>query len=252
MPKLEIRGNASDVFWILAVATFPKDAKLRKYYYAIKHAEQELAESHAKGFAEVENQYLRDLLDAPSRGDMKSRAETAAKAGMTAGYFLLGVFGMELFPERFPEPSGRKAIALAQAFAKGKKFGKDSSGKKTALFEGETTITKHFKEFSSVAHLWAAMLLLQEIVGRQVFASSAAIKVYLEVARTFQEFGCRFVPKRVAKLARAPKPLLDSKKVWNVQASARDLAQIWKVPPKWMLAAANKYKARTSTYLDPD
>lgn len=245
MPKLEIRGNGSDGLWILAVANFPNDGKLREDFYAIHQVEQLLADSRAKGYAEIESHFLDAIIAAPSREQMKSLVATATKGGIVAGHFLLSIFILHRFPKYFSEPSRRKAIALTQAFAR-----RTKRRDKSPLTAGETTITKYFDEFNSVAHLWAAFQLLIDMgwVKGEMFGSDAAVRVFLKLARRLQDFGCEFVPKR----AKPRKPILDRDRIWDVQADAQELTLPWTEPPEWMISAATKYKARTDTYRDRD
>ncbi len=67
------------------------------------------------------------------------------------GDLLIGMYGMDAFPDHFPEPSVRKAMFFAKEFAR-----KTTYGDGTRLPTSETTIRKYFSRFSAVAHLWAA------------------------------------------------------------------------------------------------
>jgi hypothetical protein len=239
MRQLDIRGNPFDASWILAAMHFPNSDLERRAYYAIKFAETEIDRVALDESINVEARLLRDLVESPSRATLMAEARNRAKHGFVAGDFLLFIFGMHSFPNDFPEPSIRKAVFMSQEFAKHSRFGDGSN-----LPRSETEIRDCFKQFNSVAHLWAALRLHEAFPIRpqkEIFGSTPAIDDFLAIAATIQDFGCGFVPKRT----RPAKAILDVKEIWRVPPKTRRLLPPWKGPPSWLVDSMKGYKART-------
>ncbi len=242
MPQIELGGDGRDSLWILATAKFPDDQSMRRHFCAIKFAERKLSEDRNEHSVEVSPDLLEDLLNAPSISGMRSLDTAATKAGFVAGSFLASIFHMCSFPEVFHEPSIRKAIVISQAFAKKSKF-----GDRSRMPVSENTIRKNFKDFRSVAHLWAALWLHQVFPmrdQREVLGSPEAINDFLGIAGLVQDFGCAFIPQR----AKPRQAILDPSSIWSVPRSAQRLVPPWKGPSEWMLRVLRDYKARSSTY----
>ena len=161
------------------------------------------------------------------------------KQAAVSGDYLLSLYAMKSFPERFEEPSDRKAVFATRQYAQRTAY---SDG--TKLRTSDTTIRKYIKRFKQVAHLWAAMRL-QESYFRprgETFASREAMAEFFGIAATLQEFGCGFIPDR----PKFGKPVLDRDTIWRVPARTKPLAVPWSQPPSWLQESLNEYRAPTS------
>jgi hypothetical protein len=179
---------------------------------------------------------LQQVLDAPSYSDMRRLAADTTKRGIVAGDFLASIFAMYSFPNHFREPSVRKAVVISQAFAQRSRY-RDGS----KLPRSATTIRRCFEDVRPSIHLWAAFRLHQAFPIRShtdILGNQEAIRDFLGIAATLQDFGCWFIPKR----AKPKKPLLDKSSIWRVPNSIRRLAPPWKEPPSWLLETVKSYR----------
>jgi hypothetical protein len=238
LPEIELRRNGLDPGWILALMSFPSDAKLRRSYYAANFARGVLDESPNSAIFEIARDVLEDLVRAPSNVELRDLSAKQTKRAFVAGDFLLSIYAMDSFPEYFNEPSVRKAIFVTQSFARRTRFGDGSK-----IPASETAIRKAFAEFRSVAHLWAAMRLHESfpiLEQREILGSAEAVSAFLGIAGTLQDFGCSFVPKR----AKPKEPIVDRNTVWSVPSSVARLRPPWQAPPDWLVETAKQYNAK--------
>ncbi len=237
MPVLELRENGLDSARILAVMNFPHDETMRRSFYALQFAKGQLESKERGASIEIQAALLDDLIDAPSYAEMRVKTSSATRRGIVAGDFLATIFGMYSFPDHFAEPSVRKAIVVAQAFARKTKFGDGSK-----LPTSTTAIRGCFDEYRPVAHLWAAFRLHQAFPireHRELLGSPEAVRDFLGIAGKLQDFGCSFIPKR----AKPATPLLDLKSVWDVPSVITRLNPPWSKPPAWLVSTVGSYKA---------
>lgn len=237
MPAIDISGDDSfDQYWIFAVMNFPHDAAMRRAYCALHVARRRLLDTTAGTLVPVPTELLADLVDAPSHQEMRTRVAATTKRGVVAGDFLASIFAMHSFPERFSEPSVRKAVKISQAFARHNKFGDGSS-----LPSSPDSIRGCFRDFRSVAHLWAAYRLHQSFPMRdqsEILATNGAVVDFMGIAGLLQDFARWFIPKR----AKPAHPLLDVDTAWLVSDQIERLEPPWKTMPSWFEAAVRAYK----------
>jgi hypothetical protein len=217
---------------------FPNDEPMRRAFYAIHCVKAELEESKDAGYVELCSEFVNDLIDAPSHAELRERVVATTKRGLVAGDFLSHIYAMASFPDVVKEPSVGKAIALSRAFAKRSRYGDGSK-----LPSSETAIRAYVDESRSVAHLWAAFRLHQTFPTREhreILSSAEGIRTFLGIARTLQDFGCSFIPKR----AKPRVPLLDASSIWSVSDSVPRLRPPWTRPPSWMVNTIKGYKPR--------
>ena len=248
MPEIELRGNSMDSIWILALMHFPHDEQLRQQYYARKFAESELEGTVLTDFIEIEAEVLENILGNTQESAFHEVVAKRARDAFIAGSVLTTLYGMYSFPNYFDEPSLKKAIFVAGKFAEANKY-RDGS----KISQGKTAIRKCFDDFRGVAHLWAALQLHREFPKREqveILGSLEAIDDFLGIARTLQEFGCSFIPKRTSNPTpfRAPDPILDSAKIWKVPSSITPLPPPWTAPPEWILEARRSYRAPVNKF----
>lgn len=237
MPEIELRRAGLDSAWILALMNFPTDSAMRRSYYAVCYAAWVLEECRDEPDV-IGVDLIEGLISAPSKSDLGAKVADETKKGVVAGNFLLTMYVMNAFPETFSEPSVRKAIYAARVYASKTRFGDGSS-----LPTSETAIRKYFDEFRSVAHLWAATRLHESLPirdQREILGSAEAVRDFLGIARTLEDFGCVFVPKR----AKPKQPILDRNSIWRVPESFPRLHPPWKGPPEWLVEAMENYCAK--------
>lgn len=215
---------------------FPLDEDMRRSYYAVNFADFVVKDPSKKIETEIGRELVEDLIRAPSKATLRDLAADRTKRACVAGDFLLSIYGMHSFPDHFSEPSVRKAIFIAQAYAKQTEFGDGSK-----LPTSAAAIRRCFDDFRSVAHLWAAMRFHQSFPIRnhsEVMATAEAVRDLLGIAGTLQDFGSNFIPKR----ARPKQPVLDAQSLWRVPDSIKRLHPPWESPPSWLIQTARLYK----------
>ena len=242
VPEIDIRDNYLDPIWILALMTFPNDKNLRCQYYAVKFAESELEGTVPADFIEIEADLIREILDSPARTKFLEIAAKQTRDAIIAGNVLTTVYVMDSFADYFDEPSERKAIFVAQKFAEDFRYGDGSR-----IPHSDEKIRTCMKNFSSVAHFWAAMTLHQGFPIRErkeILASPEAVQDFLGIAGTLQDFGCNFAAERPRERDR--KPILDLETIWSVPASIKRLIPPWTAPPPWVVETLGGYQVEKS------
>ena len=101
---------------------FPLDADMRRSYHAVTFADCIARDSSKTVESEIGRELLRDLIHAPSKTTLRDLAADQTKRAFVAADFLLSIYGMHSFPNHFSEPSIRKAIFIAQAYARKTRF----------------------------------------------------------------------------------------------------------------------------------
>lgn len=240
MPEIEHRGNYLDSIWILALMYFPNDEELRRQYYAVNFARWELEEKVPTDFIEMEVDVIRTILKSPGKSEFREIVGKQTRNAIIAGNVLATVYVMNSFPSDFDEPSERKAIFVAQEFAADSQYGDGSE-----MPHSETTIRKCMENFRSVAHLWAAWTLHEGFPireQREILGSADAVRDFLGIAGTLQDFGCHFAAWRPRDKDR--KTILVPETIWSVPPSINRLTPPWTAPPTWVVEALKGYKAK--------
>jgi len=236
VPEIEIRGNDLDPIRILSLMHFPNDEALRQQYLAVKATEWELGRALTTDLFKIEVSRLQTLLESPGKAQLREITDSLSKRAFVAGDYLLNICGMHSFPEYFDEPSERKAVFLAERFANETEY-KDGS----SLPADRSSILRIVKEFRDVAHLWAAWRFYEIIPGRNqedFLMGAQSIREFLGIARSLQEFGCSFVPKR----SRSEMPILNNKTIWTVPDSIPHIELSWPLPPPHIIEHLKSYK----------
>jgi hypothetical protein len=242
VPEIEHRDNYLDGIWILALMVFPNDEYLRRQFYAVKFVESELEGTVPTDCIEIGADVIREILDSPAKSKFLEIVGKQTRDAIIAGNVLATVFAMDSFSDYFDEPSERKAIFVAQKFAEKTRYGDGSKIPHT-----ETKIRGCMKDFRSVAHLWAAMTLHEGFPIREqkeILASPDAVRDFLGIAGTLQDFGCNFAASRTRN--RDKKPILDHETIWRVPADTKRLIPPWTAPPPWIVETLDDYRANKS------
>jgi len=182
---------------------------------------------------------LRELLAAPSFQDMCRQEADTAKRAFIAGDYLSLLYLMRFFPGLESEPSVRKAIWVIQAVAQEGRYGDGSP-----MPRSDTAIRACFEDFGAVAHLWGALGLRSRSTNprlQESFSSTEIVREFLGLARTLQDFGCAFVPKR----AKPRLPILDRSKIWTIPESITPALPIISGPAPWFVDALQRYRTKS-------
>lgn len=236
MRTIEIRDNDLDTSWLLALMNFPNDEELRNTYYAIHCLQKDLMEAKPTDSLAVDLDSARLLVRAAAGDGIGSRVVENTKRGFVAGEFLLTMFVMYSFPDRFPEPSLRKAIHVAKVRALNVKYGDGS-----VMPRSSSKILECIYEFKTVAHLWAALRTAVDLVPdrKDVLATPDGLNEFLEFAAALQVFALEFRQRRREK----EEQLVSSEEIWRVPRLVPQYKLGWKAPPPWIETALRTYKA---------
>jgi hypothetical protein len=242
MPDLELNGNSFDAFWMYASMAHPDNERYREELVAalVCRCILDSKNDEDSGDVEIPGSVLRTLLNAPSYENVIKRATNAADGGSVAGDVLLYVAEMHLTKHK--EPSVRKAIYLAEDYLANAANG---YGKKGA--SSDISIRKHWEKYKPVAHLWAAMRMLQ-LKENNPHAFEFGImltdglELFLAIAEGFRNFGEKFVPSR----PKNPESILARDKTWKVPSSylLPDVYLSIQELPDWMIERLAKYSKR--------
>jgi len=240
VPEIEHRDNYLDPIWILALMVFPNDENLRRQFYAVKFVESALEGTVPTDSIEIGADVIREILDAPAKSKFLEIVGKQAQDAIIAGNVLATVYVMDSFPDYFDEPGERKAIFIAQKFAERSQYGDGSK-----IPHSETKIRQCMKDFRSVAHLWAAMTLHEGFPLRErkeILASPEAVREFLGIAGTLQDFGCNFAAARTR--SRDKKLILDQETIWRVPTHTKRLIPPWTDPPPWIVETLGDYRVK--------
>jgi len=175
---------------------------------------------------------IQAILNAQGAHELAEDAYKTGKKGLVAGALLKFLHDMAM--SAVPEPSIKKAIFLYQSMFEGSNI---------SLPLSEQTIRDCWTEFKPVAHLWAAQhnnQLNPQLAEEQKPWVVLDVLDFLTAAGVYQEFGCRFVPKRT----RHAEPILNRLECWCVPDwIARNASFENAGPNQWILETLEKYKA---------
>lgn len=212
---IRLHHRPEDAAWVQAVMYFPRDKYLRESWFAVETTNSQLHQIADDERFEVDARTLRHLIDAPSFDALKAETAKAIKGGSIAGDVLASIYLMHRF--QIPEPSIKKAMHIAARFAKKAKYGDGST-----IPRSRRKIQEHWRNYKSVAHLWAAFRLNKAYP----YAEPAECFVdkltdFLGVSSALLNFGKTFVPYR----SKPQLPVLDLPNVWEISndIAPRDL-----------------------------
>ena len=218
MPQIELTGDhTTDRQWLLHLMVFPNDAALRDSTYARAMLEDRLDGLDDSALLTVNAATLRHFLEGHSRAEIKKLQGEAFKRAIFAGYILSSIYLMDRFADvhpKFARPSINKALHACQKFAISPS-GKFGDGEK--MNWSEQSIRKCWKEFKSVAHLWAAFTLNQQYQFMEPGLPDSAedLATFLSVASGLYHFGSTFIPKAATPAV----PVLSVDDPWMVPSS---------------------------------
>lgn len=218
MRYLTLTGTRYDPYLLTGRMLYPSDDELCLQYVAMhvtryaEHIQQHPEEGEA---VELDIEMTRPLWDAPSRDDIERLAIDVGRRGGNAGSIVARVKYMDDIGD--PGASKNKAIGELRAFL--------SPSDNTYLDGtqprvGKTTLKGDFRDFESVAHLWAARCHFDQhpyptrgITGglQAVFAN---MSFFLSVAEAYREFGEEW--KNPRQEQSEPFYLLNWKLMWKV------------------------------------
>lgn len=204
--RITLVGDSTDGVWIQAVMYFPTDEYLRNSWYAAEITKGHLAATDEGQQIAMDKETLTRLIDAPADEELKQKADLAFKKGVVAGDILASIYLMDRFG--IPEPSIKKATHIVEQFAADTEYG-DS----TKMNKSRKKIRDAFKEYKSVAHLWAAFRLNNAYPfakGGDIFLGK--LPLFLAVSQGLLEFGESFIPYR----ARPEEPILPAEQMWEL------------------------------------
>jgi hypothetical protein len=229
---LDLDGSVADLFLVRAIMLFPNNRDAANSCFALEQIKAVIDGDSDDETRPVNVRTLRLLVEAPSWANFKKLVTENTKRGIVAGNILGALYMMDRFD--VPEPSMNKAVFVASAFAKGQKYG---DGTKMAI--SEPAIRKYWKEFRSVAHLWAADRLGQDYQFAEDPFSIEGHRTFLEVAQGIFQFGSTFVPFR----ARSEQPVLDRARSWVLPDTIPAKHLSGSRQPDLLLKYLKKYKA---------
>jgi hypothetical protein len=201
--ELNLLDDGKDPGRVMAVMYFPNNDEVRRQFLVRQLVKQACEDGGADAEVSIKASMLRELIEGPGLGEMKSLVEEAVRRGSVAGDLLHLVY--EMHARGLQEPSFGKAIEEYKRFALGGKYGDG-----VPLKISEHMLRTYFNEYASVAHLWAAYRLNHGPYAyaghpQDVFGSQPMLRRFLGVAKAVGEFACTFAPKRT----KPPKPVID-------------------------------------------
>jgi len=218
MPQLLTNGTyPHDTDAVLAVMLWPspEDEERRRQYCAAQEAHRLLKAGGDQLCISAE--LLSTLLDTQDWPTLIDDIGARTKRATVAGLVLASVYVMDLNKDILP-PTGAagasidKAIHIAGMWARsGQTFGDGD-----ALPMSDQAIKKRWREFASVAHLWAAKELLKPFnvpEGGALFGPDG-LPTLLQAASFLQSFGLTYAPENKSKAGRLT--LLDPASLWQL------------------------------------
>ncbi len=234
MKYIELNNVAFNAFTIIAVMCHPDEVGKRNEYWTCLLIKM-IVETSADGEAleELPSSMLEVLLNAPSYTEVHNRAIDNSIKGHVAGLILLSYAFMAETDQE--EPSMRKAKHITSWILK-----KHSTG--SSIGKTLPSLDKFWSEFRSVAHLWAAFLVLQE-QGSVLLSEN--VNEFLGIAEWFREFGEGCFPSRVKN----SEALLDPEQTWRPHPDYLILTATKGYPekitfPECMANALKSYKSK--------
>ena len=227
-----------DSYWVQAVMYFPRDEYLRESWYSVMVMADLIENNNNKSKIELDEEFLKCLMYAPSIDQLKEKTVEAVKKGVVAGDFLSSIYLMHRF--ELSEPSINKATHICQMFAAETEYGDATNLKKS-----RRQIKEIFNEFKTVSHLWGAYRLNKAYkFSDESKLFSENLEFFLEVSAGLLEFGTTFIPYR----ARPAEPILVGEEMWGLPESviARHLES--KVIPDRLITFLENYSANEYQY----
>lgn len=246
MPVIPLKNDNFDPWDIWAIMLYPNDAKLRKEHKTVVF-HRNIREAASKGDPSS-HVILADpwiLLDMPSLQEVLDREFTAGRKGSVVGDVLL--FLLEMIHTGVGKPSFRKAIFVAEDYWQAVPFG---DGRERGC--SEKTIRQYWKDYQSVAHLWAAFRLCQFSDDEKLWNEKTQVfgpqfLSFLGIASWIWSASLKYLPSH----SKISKPLLDINALWRIpkkyslpKGSTCTIEDI----PTWMKDRIKEYKRNYNPY----
>jgi hypothetical protein len=210
MPEMKIYYEGNSAILSLEIRSymlFPNDDTLRHQYLAASFAKV-LCRLGDDDEVTLTTEVLRELIGAPSWGDLKVLSSKSTKRGVISGEILLSLIEMDNSNAR---PSVRKGKFLAEKYFHD---AEDANGKKSA--SSEKSVSKAWSDYRDVSHFWAAQHLTIKTFGHkgaEKYLESGENLLFLAaVATRLLERVLEIDPGR----NNSSGILIDAKKVWTV------------------------------------
>ena len=207
MPYLDIKGGLFEPLVILATMFHPNNIEHRIEFFVCSLV-KEFLETDDKDLEFLPSTFdIKVLLNAPSYNSVYNRAMDESVKGHVAGW-LLWSYAFLVKTDQ-DEPSLRKAKHIMKSML--------NLYPTTGLKIGKTlpSLDKFWTEFRSVAHLWAALLVLQSQHENpelsEIYLLPENLDIFLGISEWFRDFGEGCFPSRILN----PQSLLDPGETWK-------------------------------------
>lgn len=228
---------------VLSAMLFPRNVVGRRAYLMRLMLAAAQEQMDAESCFELTRDDIQVLLDAPSRKELKTEAQSATRAGVTAGELLASLVEMHASPE-IEEPSMNKAVYFLTKVGPGRLY---ADGKPRRY--SEATIRKHWIQVLPAVHFWGAHCFgkYRPVTTQDPLKSDDAsedLEAFLQHARSLR----RFCVGADGPISRSGEPLVPSDAEWIDVAPESDKAYTLRPlePPDRMLAVLKGYKAPPS------
>jgi hypothetical protein len=236
VPNLHISGNPFDFFFVYASMAHPQN-ELHRDEFVASLITRVMTEENCEFEIETPVSVLRVLLNAPSLEEIVKRASDAARKGSVAGDLLC--FVAEMCMTGCDRPSIRKAIYMTEGYFSNALdgHGKEFSAKRSFIYEC-------WKEYKSVAHLWAAKrvcLLSPSMPSLYETLFGDDLAKFLAFAEAFRIFGENYIQP----YTKPCEPLLPHQETWKVpEGFTLPKVNLWiEELPEWMIERLKTYKS---------
>jgi hypothetical protein len=217
MPLIETSGDwPEDLIRVRSVMHWPgpDDEEARHQFFVVEAVRAYLSDHNAPSI-ELPVSTIQTLLAAPSTEELKKQRAKSTKTGMLAGMVLIFMFLMDRYSERLPS-TGAAGASLNKAFTLTAGWASDGTtwGDGSPMPRSDKTVQHAWRDFGSVAHLWAALEMNRitpygpknELTAPEHFPS------VLETAAYLQTFAKEHLIDN--KAGKSKEPLLDPSKAW--------------------------------------
>jgi len=187
VPEINLVGGLNDdVSTVLSLMLYPNDEGKRVELLQVLAAKNRKRNSQEKEVT-IPVCWLEMLLNFPSMEQVESGMKNDAKKGVFSGEVLLGLY----FTERFElgEPSIRKVSVFLEGQSAEMIY---SNGQ--PMKSSDSKIKGFFREFNSVAHLWAAFRLNVASNYAENLFDEQGFGLFLGVAKVLEKFGVETFP----------------------------------------------------------
>jgi hypothetical protein len=212
MPEVVFKNPITAPQDLLLYMMYPEDAVLgerARVFHALQFRVETTAEGKTVNLTRAE---ALALIDMPAAGAMDEEVRERTRRAFVAGHLLLSMYVMDRFRLN---PSMNKAVWSMQMYAKTVATYADGS----RMVTSESAIRDCWRQFSPVAHFWAAVLINEEYAyapPREAL-DYEHWPTFLEVAAGIHRFATTFVPPR----SRPAVPIVDPKTTWRLPESVR-------------------------------